>query len=88
MRNRSRAQQGWLRLRAPIRARMPHGVLPWLRWALDFKGRAAVRRYLAECEARILLQFHTTDIERMSKELICFGRAEIRVPAPHESGGA
>lgn len=86
MRKMSGAQQHGFRLRVPIRARMPHGVLPWLRWALDFRGRAAVRAYLRECEARIAAQFPREEAERISQELVCFGRAEIRGAAsPLES---
>lgn len=77
MRKISGAQQGWFRLRVSA----PHGIIPWLRWALDFKGRAAVRAYLRECEARIAAQFPREEAERMSQELVCFGRAEIRVAA-------
>lgn len=70
----------WFRLRfAPAR-----NALAWLRWALDFKGRAAVRGYLDECERRIEAAFPASERERIGAELMCFGRTEIRV-APSSS---
>lgn len=74
MRFLSGAQRGWFRLRVNA----PHGVIPWLRWALAFKQRREVRAWLSECEKRIAANFDGADIERMSQELVCFGRAEIR----------
>lgn len=71
-----------------LRVNAPHGFLPWLRWALAFKKRREVRAYLAECEKRIAASFDHADFERLSQELVVFGRAEIRAALPSSGASA
>jgi hypothetical protein len=65
----------WFRLRLAA----PRNALAWLKWALDFKGRAAVRAYLDECERRISESWDDAARERMACELAIYGRTEIRL---------